>query len=86
MPQIFQLKINNTTCTGCNACVVSCPINFNQLRKHSYLNKENAVILVKNGLATPIYSEERVVNCDGCGVCVQTCPQVAIKILCLEEV
>ena len=86
MPQIFQLKINNTTCTGCNACVVSCPINFNQLRKHSYLNKENAVILVKNGLATPIYSEERAINCDGCGVCVQACAQVAIKIICIEEV
>lgn len=86
MPQIFQLKINNTTCTGCNACVVSCPINFNQLRKHSYLNKENAVILVKNGLAMPIYSEERAINCDGCGVCVQACAQVAIKIICIEEV
>ncbi|MFX1339671.1 MAG: 4Fe-4S dicluster domain-containing protein [Promethearchaeota archaeon] len=86
MPQIFKLQINNNTCTGCNACVVSCPINFNQLRKRSYLNEENAVILVKNGLATPIYKNEREVNCDGCGVCVKTCPQVAIKILCVEEV
>jgi 4Fe-4S ferredoxin len=86
MSQIFKLQINNNTCTGCNACVVSCPINFNQLRKNSYLNEENAVILVKNGLATPIYKSERDINCDGCGVCVQTCPQVAIKILCVEEV
>ena len=42
--QIFYLKINRNTCTGCNICVVSCPINFNQLRKQSYLNEENAVI------------------------------------------
>ena len=62
MPQIFQLKINNTTCTGCNACVVSCPINFNQLRKHSYLNKENAVILVKNGMCYDIYDESLNIN------------------------
>ncbi len=81
-----MLKINKNTCTGCNACVVSCPINFNQLRKMSYLNEENAVILVKNGIATPIYDEKREINCDGCGICVQICPQVAIKINCVEEV
>ena len=84
--QIYQLKINHNTCTGCNACVVSCPINFNQLRKLSYLNKDNAVILVKNGLATPIYKEDREINCDGCGVCVKLCPQVAIRIECVEGV
>ncbi len=86
MPQIFKLNINSNTCTGCNACVVSCPINFNQLRKHSFLNEQNAVILVKNGIATPIYKEERDINCDGCGVCVKTCPQVAIRMQCVEEV
>lgn len=84
--QIYELIINRNTCTGCNACVVSCPINFNQLRKQSYLNKENAVILVKNGIAVPIYNEERNVNCDGCGVCVKMCPQVAIRIEVMEGV
>lgn len=84
--QVYLVKINRNTCTGCNVCVVSCPINFNQLRTHSYLNEENAVILVKNGIATPIYKEERDVNCDGCGVCVKMCPQVAIRIECVEEV
>jgi len=84
--QIYELKINRNTCTGCNACVVSCPINFNLLRKMSYLNKENAVILVKNGIAVPIYNEERNINCDGCGVCVKMCPQVAIRIEVMEGV
>ena len=84
--QIYQLKINHNTCTGCNACVVSCPINFNQLRKSSYLNENNAVILVKNGLARPVYKDDREVNCDGCGVCVKICPQVAIRIECVEGV
>ena len=83
--QIFKLKINHNTCTGCNVCVVSCPINFNQLRKSSYLNEKNAVILVQNGMARPIYLSERDYNCDGCGVCVKSCPQVAIRIKCLEE-
>ncbi|MHA1149738.1 MAG: 4Fe-4S dicluster domain-containing protein [Promethearchaeota archaeon] len=81
---VFQLQINGNTCTGCNACVVSCPINFNQLRKISKLDKSNAVLLVKNGIAVPIYNEERAINCDGCGVCVKTCPQVAIRIICVE--
>jgi len=84
--QIYELKINRNTCSGCNACVVSCPINFNQLRKQSYLNKENAVILVKNGIAVPIYNEDRKINCDGCGVCVKMCPQVAIRIEVMEGV
>jgi ferredoxin len=84
--QVYHLKINRNTCTGCNVCVVSCPINFNQLRLHSYLNEGNAVILVKNGIAYPIYKEERNINCDGCGVCVKMCPQVAIRIECMEDV
>ena len=84
--QIYELIINRNTCTGCNACVVSCPINFNQLRKQSYLNEENAVILVKNGIAVPIYNEERSINCDGCGVCLKMCPQVAIRIEIMEGI
>jgi NAD-dependent dihydropyrimidine dehydrogenase PreA subunit len=84
--QIYELIINRNTCTGCNACVVSCPINFNQLRKQSYLNEENAVILVKNGIAVPIYNEERSINCDGCGVCVKMCPQISIRIEIMEGV
>ncbi len=84
--QIYELKINRNTCTGCNACVVSCPINFNQLRKQSYLNEENAVILVKNGIAVPVYNKERNINCDGCGICIENCPQQSIRIEVMEGV
>jgi ferredoxin len=82
--QVYKMKINHNLCTGCNVCVVSCPINFNQLRKEGELTKENAVNLVKNGIARPIYEEERSFNCDGCGVCVEECPQEAIKIEIVE--
>lgn len=82
--QIYRMKINHNLCTGCNVCVVSCPINFNQLRKKGELTKENAVILVKDGIARPIFEEERSFNCDGCGVCVEECPQKAIKIEIIE--
>ena len=78
MPQDFTIKVNKFLCTGCNVCVVSCPINFNQLKTRGFLSQENAVVLVKNGTAYPIYVEERDVNCDGCGVCVRECPQTAI--------
>lgn len=79
--QIFTLRINNILCTGCNICVVSCPINFDKLKKDGELTRENAVVLVKNGVAYPIYIDTREKNCDGCGVCIKECPQKAIDIL-----
>jgi len=78
--QIYRLKINQVLCTGCNVCVVSCPINFNQLKEKGYLTEKNAVLLVRNGIARNIYVDDRDVNCDGCGVCIENCPQTAIKI------
>lgn len=78
--QIYRLKINQVLCTGCNVCVVSCPINFNQLKEKGYLTEKNAVLLVRNGIARNIYEDDRDVNCDGCGVCIENCPQTAIKI------
>ncbi|MFX0008688.1 MAG: 4Fe-4S dicluster domain-containing protein [Candidatus Hermodarchaeota archaeon] len=84
--QIYKLKVNRNRCFGCNDCVVSCPLNFNQLRKDGYLTEANAVLLVKNGVANPVYKEEREVNCDGCGVCIKICPARAIQIECVEEV
>ena len=82
--QVYSLKVNRNICTGCNICVVSCPINFDQLKNKSFLNKENAVILVKNGIAFDIYDENRKVNCDGCGVCIKNCPQSAIQLEIVE--
>ncbi|TXT57216.1 MAG: Ferredoxin domain containing protein [Promethearchaeota archaeon] len=78
--QIYHLKINHNTCTGCNVCAITCPINFDELRTKGELSEKNAVILIKNGIARPIYDEDRERNCDGCGVCVEMCPQKAIKI------
>jgi len=83
--QIFKLLINKNRCFGCNDCVVSCPLNFNQLRKDSYLSEKNAVLLVKNGVAFPIYNKEREVNCDGCGICISICPARAIRIENVED-
>ncbi len=82
--QVYKLRINRNICTGCNVCVVSCPINFNQLKTKSFLTKENAVILVKNGIAFIVYDENRKTNCDGCGVCIKNCPQSAIQLEILE--
>jgi 4Fe-4S ferredoxin len=82
--QVYKIKINHNLCTGCNVCVVSCPINFNQLKKKGELTDDNAVILVKNGIAQPVYNEDRKFNCDGCGVCLEACPQDAINIQIIE--
>ncbi len=82
--QIFRLKINKNLCTGCNVCVVSCPINFTQLKEQGQLTEENAVLLVKNGIAYDIFQETRSTNCDGCGICIENCPQKAIQIEIIE--
>ncbi|MBD3214857.1 MAG: 4Fe-4S dicluster domain-containing protein [Candidatus Lokiarchaeota archaeon] len=82
--QIYRLRINHNLCTGCNVCVVSCPINFNKLKKEGKLTDKNAVILVKNGIAISVYEDERKVNCDGCGVCIEACPQDAIELEIIE--
>jgi ferredoxin len=78
--QIYRLRINKNACIGCNICVTSCPINFNQLKEMGFLTKENGVILVKNGTAYDIFDESRKFNCDGCGVCQKFCPTNSIKI------
>ena len=78
--QIYRLKINKNLCHGCSDCVVSCPVNFNQLKEMGYLTEENGVILVKNGVAYDIFDENRKFNCDGCGVCQKFCPVSAIQI------
>ena len=82
--QIYRLNVNRNTCSGCNVCVVSCPINFDQLKLKGELTKKNAVLLVKNGMAYDIYEEERKFNCDGCGVCIKCCPQSAISLEIIE--
>jgi len=82
--QIFKLNINHALCTGCNVCVVSCPVNFDRLKNEGKLTEENAVLLVKNGIADPIFIETRNKNCDGCGVCVKECPQNAIQVEILK--
>jgi ferredoxin len=83
--QIYRLKINKNICIGCNDCVVSCPLNFQQLKEKGYLTEENAVVLVKNGMAYDIYVEGRDVNCDGCGVCLKYCPVSAIELHLVEK-
>ena len=83
--QVYRLKINRNICIGCNDCVVSCPINFMQLKEKGYLTEENVVVLVKNGVAYDIFVENRESpNCDGCGVCITACPQSAIKLEIIE--
>ena len=83
--QVYRLNINRNICIGCNDCVVSCPINFQQLKENGYLTEENAVVLVKNGMAYDIFVENRESqNCDGCGVCVKFCPVSAIEIQLVE--
>ncbi len=82
--QIYRVKVNKNACIGCGICYISCPINFNQLKEMGYLSQENAIILVKNGMAYDIFTIDRATNCDGCGVCIKYCPVGALQIEIME--
>ncbi|MGA9141326.1 MAG: 4Fe-4S binding protein [Methanocella sp.] len=71
----INLDIQNRTCTGCNNCVVACPVNALELTVANPVTKKKTYN-VMNGKAVVI--DEEV--CNGCGVCLEVCPQRAITL------
>jgi len=73
----FAVHINLEHCTGCNNCVVACPVGALELHTVDPVTNEK-IYRVKNGKSIVIDIKSEL--CAGCGVCVEACPHDVIRL------
>jgi 4Fe-4S ferredoxin len=74
----FAVHINLDRCTGCNNCVIACPVNALELHTVDPVTKDK-IYKVKDGKAIILDFKSEL--CAGCGVCVEACPYGVIKLV-----
>ena len=74
----FAMHINMERCTGCNNCVVACPVNALELNTVDPASTDK-IYLVQNGRAISLDINHEL--CAGCGVCVEACPYEVIRLV-----
>ena len=74
----FAMHINMERCTGCNNCVVACPVNALELCTVDPVSTDK-IYLVQNGKAISLDLNKEL--CAGCGVCVEACPYNVIRLV-----
>ena len=74
----FAMHINMERCTGCNNCVVACPVNALELNTVDPASIDK-IYLVQNGVAISLDINHEL--CAGCGVCVEACPYGVIRLV-----
>jgi 4Fe-4S ferredoxin len=73
----FAVHVNPERCTGCNNCVVACPVDALELYTVDPVSKEK-IYQVVDGLSVVIDFKTEL--CAGCGVCVEACPYDVITL------
>lgn len=73
----FALHVNMERCTGCNNCVVACPVNALELHTIDPASTEK-IYKVINGDAVILDLKHEL--CAGCGICVDACPYDVIQL------
>jgi len=73
----FALHVNMDRCTGCNNCVVACPVDALELYTVDPVTNEK-IYQVKDGKSVIIDFKQEL--CAGCGVCVEACPYDVITL------
>jgi 4Fe-4S ferredoxin len=76
----FAVHVNMERCTGCNNCVVACPVNALELNTidPSTTAATEKIYKVVNGDAIILDVNHEL--CAGCGVCVDACPYDVIQL------
>ena len=72
----FAVHINMERCTGCNNCVVACPVDALEIHTVDPASKEK-IYAVRDGKS--VILDLRIELCAGCGVCVQACSYGIIR-------
>ncbi|ABN06413.1 4Fe-4S ferredoxin, iron-sulfur binding domain protein [Methanocorpusculum labreanum Z] len=78
----FAMHINMERCTGCNNCVVACPVNALELNTVDPATTDK-IYLVVDGKAKILDVKHEL--CAGCGVCVEACPYNVIRLVGPQE-
>jgi 4Fe-4S ferredoxin len=73
----FAVHINMEHCTGCNNCVVACPVDALELHIVDQVSTEK-IYIIRDGKSVVLDFREEL--CAGCGVCVQACPYGVIRL------
>ena len=74
----FAMHINMERCTGCNNCVVACPVNALELCTVDPVSTDK-IYKVFDGKATCLDVNHAL--CAGCGVCVEVCPYEVVSLV-----
>ncbi len=74
----FAMHINMERCTGCNNCVVACPVNALELHTVDPATTDK-IYKVFDGKATCLDVKHEL--CAGCGVCVEVCPYEVVSLV-----
>lgn len=74
----FATHINIARCTGCNNCVVACPVDALELHTAAPATIEK-IYRVKNGKSIVLSIKGDL--CAGCGVCIEACPYDVIRLV-----
>jgi len=73
----FAVHINMEHCTGCNNCVVACPVDTSELHIVDPVTTEE-IYMIEGGKSAVLDFRGKL--CAGCGVCVQACPYGVIRL------
>lgn len=73
----FAVHVNMNNCTGCNNCVVACPVNALELNTVDPVTTDKIYVVV-NGRAKSLDVDSEL--CAGCGICIEACPYDVITL------
>jgi len=73
----FAVHIKWDQCTGCNNCVVACPVDALELHTLDPVSSDK-IYTVRDGKSIVLDFKGEL--CAGCGVCVQACPHDVIRL------